>query len=203
MAFSPDGTRVVTGSCRRTARVWDAATGASSWPALDHDGEVYAVAFSPDGTRVATAQRRTASARVFDAATGEPSWPGSTTTNGVRAVAFSPDGTRVATASSDSSARVFDAATGAQLARLDHDGEVYAVAFSPDGTRVATASSDRSARVFEATPQMLVQRAFNVMTRPLNPAELRRYSLHPDCRHVKEWSHRESGKGIPRQMASG
>ena len=47
-------------------------------------------------------------------------------------------------ASSDASARVFAAATGAELARLDHDGEVTAVVFSPDGTRVATASCDES-----------------------------------------------------------
>jgi WD40 repeat protein len=38
----------------------------------------------------------------------------------VYAVAFTPDGTRVATASADKSARVFDAATGHELARLDH-----------------------------------------------------------------------------------
>ncbi len=47
-----------------------------------------------------------------------------------------------------------------------------AVAFSPARTRIATASEDGSARVFEATSQLLVQREFNVMSRPLNPAEL-------------------------------
>ena len=40
------------------------------------------------------------------------------------------------------SARVFDAATGAQIARLDHGSRVHAVAFSPDGTRIATGSGD-------------------------------------------------------------
>ena len=39
---------------------------------------------------------------------------------------------------------MFDAATGAELCRLDHDGAVNAVAFSPDGTRVATGSGDAS-----------------------------------------------------------
>ena len=73
----------------------------------------------------------------------------------VYAVAFSPDGAWVATASEDGTARVFEAATGAEVARLDHDGAVMAVAFSPDGARVATASDDvfgggGSARVFEA-----------------------------------------------------
>jgi WD40 repeat protein len=143
------------------------------------------VAFSADGTKVASASRDR-SARVFDAATGAQlarlDHDGQ-----VSAVAFSADGTKVATASHDRSARVFDAATGAQLARLDHDGPVSAVAFSPDGTKVATASQDRSARVFEATPNLLINRALAVMTRPLNTAELLRYSLAPNCRHIKEW----------------
>jgi WD40 repeat protein len=110
----------------------------------------------------------------------------------VNSVAFSPDGSRVATASDDGSARVFEAATGTELARLHHEGRVNAVAFSPDGSRVATASrhvsGGGSARVFEATPDVLVQRATDVMSRPLNPAELRRYLLKPNCLHVKEWS---------------
>ena len=65
-------------------------------------------------------------------------------------MAFSPDGTRVATASDDCSARVLDAATGVQLARLDHDGAVNAVAFRPDGEAGGyTISDDHSARVFD------------------------------------------------------
>ena len=43
-------------------------------------------------------------------------------------------------AADDDSARVFDAATGAEVSRLDHEDAVNAVAFSPDGTRVATGS---------------------------------------------------------------
>ena len=145
-AFSPDGTRVATGSVDGSARVFDAATGAEL-ARLDHDGEVNTVAFSPDGSRVATG-------------------------------------------SDDGSARVFDAATGAELARLDHDGEVNTVAFSPDGSRVATGSDDRSARVFEVEVGALIQRALCVMTRTLNTAELRRYSLLQDCEHVRLWNER-------------
>jgi hypothetical protein len=57
-------------------------------------------------------------------------------------------------------------------------GSVVAVVFSPDGTRVATGSDDDSARVFEVDGA-LIQRALCVMTRTLNTAELRRYSLPP------------------------
>ena len=69
---------------------------------------------------------------------------------GVRAVAFGPDWIRVATVGADRSARVFDAATGAEVCRMDHDDKVIAVAFSPDGTRVATMTRDHGARVFDA-----------------------------------------------------
>ncbi|GAK53957.1 WD40 repeat, subgroup [Candidatus Moduliflexus flocculans] len=54
-AFSPDGTRIVTVSWDKTARVWDAASGAVLATLTGHAGEVNSAAFSPDGTRIATA----------------------------------------------------------------------------------------------------------------------------------------------------
>ena len=52
MAFSPDGTRVLTGSEDWTAKLWDTQTGQEihTFPA----GGVISAAFSPDGTRVLT-----------------------------------------------------------------------------------------------------------------------------------------------------
>jgi WD40 repeat protein len=187
LAFSPDGTRIAVAGADEFVRVFE-ATGAEL-AQLRHDGAMAAVAFSPDGTRLATGSHDN-SARVFDLATGAElarvDHDGSVDT-----VVFSPDGAWVATGSGDGSARVFDLATGEQLARLDHDRGVAAVAFRSDGTHVATASYDGSARVFEPTPGLLVARAFSVMIRPLNPAELRRYSLPSDCRHIAQWDLRQ------------
>ena len=74
--------------------------------------------------------------------------------NGVR---FSPDGARVASASSDHTARVFDAASGACIALLaGHRDDVNAVAWSPDGRRVATASFDGTARIHDAATGALL-----------------------------------------------
>ncbi len=64
---------------------------------------------------------------------------------------FSPDGSRVLTASADSTARIWDAATGERVHTLDgHQGAVNRAVWSPDETRVATASADGTARVWDA-----------------------------------------------------
>ncbi|KAG1899840.1 uncharacterized protein F5891DRAFT_380520 [Suillus fuscotomentosus] len=56
VSFSPDGTRIATGSVDKTVRLWDAATGQPiGEPLRGHTGAVSSVLFSPDGTRIASA----------------------------------------------------------------------------------------------------------------------------------------------------
>jgi WD40 repeat protein len=64
---------------------------------------------------------------------------------------FSPDGRLVVTASQDTTARIWDVDTGAELAELrGHDDWVWRAAFSPDGRRIVTASRDGTARLWDA-----------------------------------------------------
>jgi WD40 repeat protein len=187
VAFSPDGGRVAVaspsnGADEGVAIVYAAETGAVL-ARLRHEEWVPAVAFSPDGTMVATASHDD-TARVFDAATGEE-LARVDHENRVRKVVFSPDGGQVATASDDGTARLFEPRTGAELARLDHESAVASVAFSPDGNLLATGTENGLARIFEAQPGLLIERAAGLMIRPLNPAELRRYSLGPDVQHAE------------------
>ncbi|KAG2028735.1 WD40-repeat-containing domain protein [Suillus americanus] len=54
-SFSPDGTRIVTGSRDKNVRLWDVVTGKTvGEPLRGHTDSVNSVSFSPDGTRIVT-----------------------------------------------------------------------------------------------------------------------------------------------------
>ena len=149
-AISPDGRRFATVSREDNARIWDAASGLPTAPALVHAATVTTIRFSPDGTRVLTASFD-GTARIWDAASGAPlglplSHPANTR---VTTALFSPDGTRIATVGDDFQIRLWDARSYQLQATLTgHAGEVFGATFSPDGARLVTFSDDRSARIW-------------------------------------------------------
>jgi WD40 repeat protein len=177
IGFSPDGTRVATGSGDSTVRAWDPATGQHVATLTGHGDLVTSIAFSPDGTRVATASRDT-TARTWDPATGQHTATLAGHTSYVTAIAWAPGGTQVATASSDHTARIWDVgappappqvsrtisgrilrrppALPARLVTVHislqgHQGTVTDIAFHPARERVFTASDDGTVRTWRLT----------------------------------------------------
>ena len=68
----------------------------------------------------------------------------------MNSAAFSPDGSRIVTASEDQTARIWDAASGKEIAVLrGHESSVTSAAFSRDGSRIVTASQDKVARIWD------------------------------------------------------
>lgn len=59
LSFSPDGTRIVSGSNDSTIRLWDTSTGEELTKFQAHTGIVNSVSFSPDGMRIASGGRNT------------------------------------------------------------------------------------------------------------------------------------------------
>jgi WD40 repeat protein len=142
VAFSPDGTRIVTGSDDQTAKVWDARTGTALLELKGHTGPVWSVALSPDGTRIVTGSED-GTAKVWDARTGTALLALKGHRTVTSSVAFSPDGTRIAT----SWGKVWDARSGTP--QLELKGGEGSVAFSPDGTRIVTGTY-QTAKVWDA-----------------------------------------------------
>ena len=72
---------------------------------------------------------------------------------------FNPHGTMAVTGSMDSTARLWNVATGAPLAILsDHEGELISVAFNSTGELLLTGSFDRTARVWDVRTGKCVHR---------------------------------------------
>ena len=154
--FSPDGTRIVTGSDDKSARVWNAITGELVGTLSGFERHVWGIDFSPDGARIATASYD-GSVRVWDVATCHPlvAFTGHPKSI-VRSAQFSPDGSLIVTAADDKSAQLFNSVTGqSTIAPLLHQDSLRSAQFSPDGSRVLTASWE-GVRVWNAANGQLV-----------------------------------------------
>jgi WD40 repeat protein len=96
VAFSPDGTRLVTGSSDHDAIVWDLAAGRPVSVLRAHSSTVADARFSPDGRWIVTAGPTTAG--VWSASTGTfVGFLRGPTEPPVRAAAFTPDSRSVVT----------------------------------------------------------------------------------------------------------
>src|SRR5712671_3636388 len=100
VAFSPDGSRIVSGSSDKTIRLWDAETGdAIGKPLEGHSSDVNSVAFSPNGSRIVSGSEDN-TIRLWDAETGDSiGKPLEGHSNPVNSVGFSPDGSRIVSGS--------------------------------------------------------------------------------------------------------
>ena len=171
-SFSPDDTRIVTASHDKTARVWDARTGAAVGAPMQHADAVVKAQFSRDGRWIVTASRDK-TARVWDALTGQAVGASLQHEHAVDSARFSDDGLRVVTASRDQTARVWNARTGEPMGPpLRHDSQVNTAEFSRDGTRIVTAFVN-GARVWNASTgepvSPILRHAENVFSAAFSP----------------------------------
>jgi WD40 repeat protein len=150
LAFSPDGARLATASRDRTARIWDAATGAPRCPPLSHGGAVLDIAFDDRGRRLVTACAD-GKVRIWNAVTGAELLPPLPHGTAAHLASFGAGGRTILTAAWDRTARLWDASTGEpRTPPLPHGGKIAAARLSPDGRQLVIAGAHRAARVWSA-----------------------------------------------------
>ncbi len=156
VVYSPDGTRLASGSREGTIQVWDAKTGEPVHEMTGLSG-LTELAFSPDGTLLASAGEGNV-VTLWDVASGSEDcrltgfrWP-------VQSVAFSSDGKLLATGGgtldnrpgAQGEVKIWDVKKQSVALSLDgHTRGVTAIAFSTDGTRLATGGLDETIRLWD------------------------------------------------------
>ena len=153
VAFSPDGSRIVSGSHDNTLILWDTKSGKPNVePMRGHTGTVFSVAFSPDGSRIVSGSGD-GTLILWHTRSGKPLGdPMRGHTDKVRALAFSPNGSWIVSGSDDKTLILWDAENGKTIGEpmKGHTGEVRAVAFSPDGSRIVSGSHDNTLILWDA-----------------------------------------------------
>jgi WD40 repeat protein len=167
-AFSPDGTRLATGSADQMVRLWEPASG-EEMARLQHDNTITLVTFSPDGTRLATRTDRML--RLWDPAGGQET-ARLEHDNTITLVTFSPDGTRLATCTAGHTIRLWDTASGREVNRRTSDDAVTRVGFSPDGARLLIVGGSAGL--------LLDAAAGGELTRADHHAEIKDVAFSPD-----------------------
>jgi WD40 repeat protein len=115
LAFSPDGTRLVSIGVDNTVQLVDVRTGRAVFPVSSASGTLTSVIFSPDGRRLAAAGMD-GIVRVWDASNGNALLslrglgpPGGGHYGFTARLAFSPDGSRLASNDWDGTVTIWNA----------------------------------------------------------------------------------------------
>jgi WD40 repeat protein len=166
IAFSPDGKNLVSADGGGLVNLWDVKSGKVIRTLQGHVDEVFCLAFAPDGKTLVSGDHDN-TIRIWDMETGkqrrviEVSWAegfwkrleeqtDEGPKSGVFALAFSSDGKTFASGHFDNIIRLWDAATGKELSKLEgHGRRVAGLAFSPDGKTLASGGWDHTIRFWD------------------------------------------------------
>jgi WD40 repeat protein len=179
VAFTPDGSAIISGSHDQTAKRTNLATAKTQWQTPGYFEQINAVALSNDGSLLVTGScdqrfarsKLPASARelgpgavrLWDARTGRMLRRLSDPADQIMAVAISADGKRVASGGTNTKGEgvvhVWDAASGdAVWSSSDHVQVVLSVVFAPDGRSLASGAADGVVQIRDAQSGAVVRK---------------------------------------------
>lgn len=179
LCFTPDSSKVISGSYDTTIRVWDITTGSclhllkrdpKKSAITGHSGFIWCVSCRADGKQMVSGSHD-GTAIIWDLNTGKmihvldhkPSVEKRRRGKDcyVYSIAYGgADGTLIATGSSDHKVRLWNSVSGDLVCELQdqcgHSDSVRSVSFCFDGLMLCSGSSDKTVRVWDVTGRKLV-----------------------------------------------
>ena len=152
VAYSPDGSRILTGSSDRSLRLWNSQGEPVGQPLQGHTEAVTATAISSNGEFIVSGSEDK-TIRLWDSSGNPIGSPFVGHKNTVTAIAFSPAVSNsediIASGSDDGTIRLWDRA-GNSIGNpfIGHEDGITAIAFHPNGQLIASASKDRTVSVW-------------------------------------------------------
>lgn len=136
--YSPDGSRIISGSFDGSLREWDSKTGKCLQHFLDHFNYVTSIQYSPDGNRfISGSEDHTI--KEWDIEDGSCVNSFEEHVDGVTSAAYSPDGKKVISGSKDMTVKEWDVETGECIFTYEDKKEpdcISSVCYSADGTKI-------------------------------------------------------------------
>ena len=144
IAWSPDGSKVATGSLDETMKIWDSHTGQLLYDFPQQGQRVTSISWSPDGSQILMAMEGVL--HIIQSDSGKVIHR---LHEYISKVLWSPDGTRFAT--TDNMTLVFDARSGKLLTEIyDNNRSIRDFTWSPDGSKIATAGHDGIIKIWDS-----------------------------------------------------
>lgn len=161
-SFTADGTKLVSGGDDGLVKLWDRSdlfrldANVKPLRVIGPIGQaVWGLACSPTSDLVAASGKSADhTIYVWDLNSGSKPMALSGHTNNVTHLVFSADGATLGSCSQDSSARLWNVASGKELPSPQsplrgHAGDIQCILFTPDGLSIVTASLDRTVRIWD------------------------------------------------------
>ena len=150
--FSPNGTKVLTGSWDFSVKLWDVATGQLENSFIGQERAVNALAFSPlyPAETKFLSGSEDGTVKLWDITTGQVEKTFEGNRGYDNAVAFSPDGQKVLTIVGKIKVVLWDIVSqNVEKTFVGHTDAITSMAVSPNGQKLLTGSKDGTAKLWE------------------------------------------------------
>jgi hypothetical protein len=152
IAYSPDGTLIVSGSDDGTIKVWDALVDYEKiiLEEANPANPAQTVCFNSDGTLLASGENDNV-IRIWSTEEWEVLHKLSGHEDSINSINFSPDSRYVVSGSSDNTIKIWRADTGELLKTLEgHLGSVTSVQYSVNGEHIVSSGEDNTIRIWDS-----------------------------------------------------